>query len=61
MVLISIVCAQGEAAAGGATKYTAVAGDAGLRKAIADDYNARKKTAFTPEQIVVRAVLTVYK
>jgi len=48
-----VVRATGDAAVQGITKYTAVAGEAKLRKAIVDDLKKRKGTLYTPEQIVV--------
>lgn len=44
---------QVDAAKGGSTKYTAVAGIAPLRQAISDDLQKRKNVHYTPEQIVV--------
>jgi len=41
------------AAVGGATKYTVVAGEAGLRQAIADDLRARKGLDYSAPEVVV--------
>ena len=48
-----VIVATAAAANKGLTKYTAVTGELGLRKAIADDLTKRKGTAYAPEQIVV--------
>ena len=48
-----VIRATSAAADKGMTKYTAVTGDAKLRKAIAADLTSRKGTPYTPEQIVV--------
>ena len=48
-----VLKATSAAAEQGMTKYTAVTGDAKLRKAIAADLTARKGTPYSPEQIVV--------
>lgn len=44
---------KAKAASDGLTKYTAVNGEAALRKAICDDLKQRLQTSYTPEQIVV--------
>ena len=49
-----VLAATARAAQLGLTKYTAVNGEISLRRSISDDLKARKKTNYSPEEILVR-------